>query len=814
MRRPNGQNAIDPVCGMTVHPDDAAAHVEHAGTTWHFCSNDCAEQFRKDPERYLSEAEEHNPDETSEDTCCGKGSDNGSDDASGRTGGGKTVYTCPMHPEVEEDEPGSCPKCGMDLQATGSGSEEEEEEKERFRKLLIRFIIAAVLTVPLFVASMFPGAVTPLLPEEGATAILRWAQFVLATPVVLWAGWLFFARFWQSLQNRSPNMFTLIGLGVGVAYAYSTAGLLAPEWFPETVRTDAGRVPLYFEPAAIITTLVLLGQVLEARARQKTGRAVKELLELAPPTARRIGEDGEEEEISIDAVREGDRLRVKPGEKIPVDGEVVEGKSTVDESMITGEPEPVGKADGDEVTGGTINGKGGFVMRATRVGGNTLLAQIVDLVRKAQQSRAPMQKLADKASAYFVPAVIAVAVVTFIVWTLFGPRVEVALLNALAVLIVACPCALGLATPMSVMVGVGRGAHEGVLVRDAEALEAMERVDVLLVDKTGTLTEGRPRVTEIHPAEDKAEDDLLRLAGAVEQQSEHPIADAVLAAAEERDLETAEAADFDSFTGKGVGATVDGRTVVIGTEALMKEHDVDVAPLADQARELREKARTVLWIAADGALQGLIGVADPIKDSAPEAIRLLRKQGLRIVLLTGDNQETAEAVAKELGIDEVRAGVLPEDKDQAVQDLQEEGRRVAVAGDGVNDAAALARANVGIAMGTGTDIAMESAGVTLIEGDIRGVARARRLSHDVVRNIRQNLFFAFFYNALAIPVAAGVLYPFFGILLSPVIGSAAMSFSSVSVIGNALRLRRSPGAMGGPGGAPTVPETIVRMSRK
>jgi Cu+-exporting ATPase len=750
---------------MRVTPEDAAATAEYDEASYYFCSERCRDRFQADPDRFLR------PDEAEADQPPAG-----------------TIYTCPMHPEVEQEGPGSCPKCGMDLEpAEGGGGEDEEAA---FARLLRRFVTAAVLSVPVFVLAMFPSVFADLLPAGWLHPATRWAQFALATPVVLWAGAMFFRRGYASVANLSPNMFTLISMGVGVAYAYSTVALLIPGAFPETIRNEAGRVPIYFEPAAIITTLVLLGQVLEARARAKTSESVKELLDLAPPTARRIGEDGAEEEVALEEVREGDRLRVKPGEKIPVDGTVLEGTSAVDESMITGESEPESKGPDQTVTGGTVNGRGSLLIRADRVGEETTLSQIVALVRQAQRSRAPMQRLADTASAYFVPTVVGVAIATFFVWLAFGPRVELALLNAIAVLIIACPCALGLATPMSVMVGTGRGAKAGVLVRDAEALEALEKVDVLLVDKTGTLTEGRPRVTELTPAEGTGEEELLRLFGAVERQSEHPIADAILHEVKERGIDTPEATDFESITGRGVRATVEGRTALIGNAALMEENEIELRALRERAEALRDEARTVVYAAADGEALGFVGVADPIKEGAKEAIETLKAGGLRIILLSGDNRQTAEAVGRDLGIEEVQAEVRPEEKDTVVRDLQADGLRVAMAGDGINDAAALARAEVGIAMGSGTDIAKESAGVTLVKGDIDGIVRAHRLSRSVVRNIKENLFFAFVYNSIGVPVAAGALYPFFGILLSPVIGSAAMSFSSVSVIGNALRLRR------------------------
>jgi Cu+-exporting ATPase len=761
---------------MTVQPAEAAGTAEHAGETYYFCSESCRERFAADPEGALDARRRK-------------------DEAKADGGAESGIYTCPMHPEVEQEGPGDCPKCGMDLEPKEAGAgDEEAAERDRFRWLLRRFVVSAVLAGGVFLLAMFGETVLPWAPGEMAPARFRqWLQLVLVVPVVLWAGWIFFQRGYKSVKTLNLNMWTLISLGVGVAFLYSLVAVLAPGIFPASVKTAQGLVEVYFEPAAIITALVLMGQVLEARARQRTSSAIKELMDLAPQTARRL-RDGEETEIPLDEVAEGDRLRVRPGEKVPVDGSVVEGGTTVDESMVTGEPNPVKKEPGDPVTGGTVNGKGSFVMEAERVGEEMLLSQIVSLVRKAQRSRAPIQDLADKVASYFVPVVVSVAIVTFIVWYLAAPEqpaLAYALLNAIAVLIIACPCALGLATPMAIMVGTGRGAKDGVLVRDAEALQVMEKVDVMVVDKTGTLTEGKPTLTEVEPAGERDEAELLSLIGAVENQSEHPIAEAVIRGLKDRGVELAEAADFESVTGKGVRATVDGRAVAVGNEAMLEEAGVELPPpLRERAGELQSQGRTALYAAVDGDIAGLLAVSDPIKETTPEAVRLLADEGVRLVLVTGDNEATATAVAEELGIAEVHAGVLPEKKDEIVRQLQAEGHRVAMAGDGVNDAAALARADVGVAMGSGTDIAVESAKLTLVKGDLLGLAKARRLSRQTVRNIKQNLFFAFFYNAAAVPVAAGVLYPFFGILLSPVIGSAAMSFSSVSVIGNALRLRR------------------------
>jgi len=700
-----------------------------------------------------------------------------------------TRYTCPMHPEIVRDDPGECPICGMALEPITVTL--EEGPNPELVDMTRRFWVGLVLSLPLLLVAMgkmIPGgAVQALLPE----AVLKWVELALATPVILWAGKPFFERGWASVVNRSLNMFTLIAIGTGVAYVYSVVATLVPGIFPAAFRDMQGEVAVYFEAAAIIITLVLLGQVLELRARSQTSNAIKALLGLAPKTARRIDEDGRESDVPLDQVQRGDRLRVRPGEKIPVDGIVLEGRSTVDESMITGEPIPVEKAAGDKVTGATVNGTGGFVMRAERVGGDTLLAQIVQMVSEAQRSRAPIQRLADVVSSYFVPAVVAIAALTFVVWSIFGPApaMAYAVINAVAVLIIACPCALGLATPMSIMVGTGRGATAGVLVKNAEALEIMETVDTLVVDKTGTLTEGKPRLSHVVAAGDIAEDELLRLVAGLERGSEHPLASAILAGAEERQLELADATDFDSVTGMGVTGTVAGRRVALGNRKLMERLDVSTEHLTARADDLRGEGETVMFVAVDGRAAGLIAVADPIKETTPEAIRLLHEDGVTLVMLTGDNRRTAEAVARKLGIDRVEADVLPDQKSAIVNRLQDEGHIVAMAGDGINDAPALAQAHVGIAMGTGTDVAMESAGVTLLKGDLRGVARARRLSRGTMRNIRQNLFFAFIYNSLGVPIAAGILYPFFGVLLSPIIAAAAMSLSSVSVISNALRLR-------------------------
>jgi Cu+-exporting ATPase len=703
----------------------------------------------------------------------------------------RTEWICPMHPEVVRETPGSCPRCGMALEPrTVAVEEEENAELVDMRR---RFWWSAVLTAPLFLVAMadfFPGR---LLENLASHRTLGWLEIALATPVVLWGGWPFFVRGWQSIVNRSLNMFTLIGLGVGVAYIYSMVAALFPGIFPVSFRGESGEVAVYFEAAAVIVTLVLLGQVLELKARSQTGEAIKALLGLAPKTARRLGDDGSEEDVPLDQVRPGDRLRVRPGEKVPVDGIVLEGTSSIDESMVTGEPIPVEKRSGDRVTGATVNGTGGIVMRAEKVGAETLLARIVQMVAEAQRSRAPIQKLADMVAGYFVPAVVGIAVATAFVWGLAGPepRMAHALINAVAVLIIACPCALGLATPMSIMVATGKGATAGVLFKNAEAIEVMRKVDTLVVDKTGTLTEGKPKLITVEPANGISDPDLLRMAASLERGSEHPLAEAIVKGAQERGIEPVSAESFESVTGKGVTGAVEGRSVALGNRALMDHIGVDPGDFAKRAESFRKDGQTVMFVAVDGKPAGILGVADPIKETTPEAIRMLHMDGIRIVMLTGDNRTTAQAVAGKLGLDDVVAEVLPDQKADAVKRLQGEGRIVAMAGDGINDAPALAQAQVGIAMGTGTDVAMESAGVTLVKGDLRGIVRARLLSRATMRNIKQNLFFAFVYNALGVPVAAGVLYPFFGILLSPMIAAAAMSFSSVSVVANALRLRRS-----------------------
>ncbi|RME61877.1 MAG: copper-translocating P-type ATPase [Alphaproteobacteria bacterium] len=701
-----------------------------------------------------------------------------------------TVYTCPMHPQVRQVRPGACPICGMALEPEAVAAADEEDRSE-LKSMTRRFWVGAALTLPLFVYAM--AEAIPGQPLRGLTdnALTQWAQLLLATPVVLWGGWPFFVRAVQSLRTMNLNMFTLIGFGVFIAYGFSLVATLAPGIFPASFRDGQGRVTVYFEAAAVITTLVLLGQVLELRARSATSGAIRALLQLAPPNARRLRADGGEEDVTIDQLVQGDRLRVRPGEKIPVDGVIEDGHSVVDESMITGEPLPVEKSQGDTVTGGTVNQAGGFVMRATRVGDDTILSQIVRMVAQAQRSRAPIQRLADVVAGWFVPTVVVTAALTFVAWSIWGPEPAMAfgLVNAVAVLIIACPCALGLATPMSIMVGTGKGAQNGILIKNAEALETFEKVDIIVVDKTGTLTEGRPKLVTVAPSGQFSESDLLRLAASLERASEHPLAAAIVAGAGARGIVLADAADFQSVTGKGVTGTVDGRRVLVGNRAMMETAFAVDPAWAAQAEDLRREGQTVMYVAVDGRPAGLIGVADPIKATTPDAVKSLHEAGIRVVMLTGDSRATAEAIGRKLGIDEIHADVLPEDKNRIVRAFQDEGQIVAMAGDGINDAPALAQADIGIAMGTGTDVAMESAGVTLVKGDLTGIAKALALSRATLRNIRENLFFAFIYNTLGVPVAAGVLYPWFGILLSPMIAAAAMSLSSVSVIGNALRLR-------------------------
>jgi Cu+-exporting ATPase len=768
---------IDPICGMTVDPDNPkGGSAQHAGRTYYFCSDGCRTRFLKDPARFA------NPRRSLVDIPI-------TSIVLPETSTG-VEYTCPMHPEIVRNAPGNCPLCGMALEPrTVTGNVEENPE---LIDMTHRFWIGLVLTIPVFVMAM--GEMLPGAPLQRllAPTVQAWAEMLLATPVVLWAGWPFFERMWTSFLNLSPNMFTLIGIGTGAAYAFSVAAILFPSWFPPSFRGHHGQVDRYFEAASVITVLVLLGQVLELRARSRTSSAIRALLGLAPKTARLVTDDGAENDAPLELVKVGDRLRVRPGEKVPVDGVVLEGTSAVDESMVSGEPGAVEKGPGDRVTGATINGTGGFVMRAEHVGSDTLLAQIVRMVGEAQRSRAPIQRLADVVSRYFVPAVVIVAFLTFVAWSLIGPepRLTHALVNAVAVLIVACPCALGLATPMSIMVGVGRGATSGILIKDAAALEALEKVDTLVVDKTGTLTEGKPRVVTVIGADGFSEADVLRLAASVERGSEHPLAAAIVNAAEARSIAIGAAEGFRSVTGKGVTGRVDGKAVALGNAALLQELGVDGRAMSDRADVLRQDGQSVMFVCVDGRAVGLLGTADPIKVSTKEAIDLLHEDGIRIVMLTGDGRATAESVGKKLGLDEIVAEVLPADKAEAVRKLQAAGKFVAMAGDGINDAPALAQAQVGLAMGSGTDVAIESAGITLLKGDLRGIARARTLSRATMGNIRQNLFFAFIYNVLGVPIAAGVLYPFFGLLLSPMIAAAAMSLSSVSVIGNALRLRR------------------------
>jgi len=838
--RAEGQSdasAVDPVCGMTVDPDRAAGQHEYGGQTYYFCGRGCLAKFQSDPQRYLQARAAPPPNLVT----LGKVPASHTHQAPGLAAADKTAekarppastttYTCPMDPEVRAPKPGPCPKCGMALEPVLAAAQRsrtewvcpmhpeivrpeagscpicgmaleprtvsslEAERNPELAAMTLRFWISLVLSAPVWflgMAGMMP-AVTGLVP----VASRNWLELALATPVVLWGGWPFFERAWVSLVNRSPNMFTLIALGTSAAYLHSVVATLAPTALPPAFGESGGTVPVYFEAAAGITTLVLLGQVLELRARQHTSSAIHALLGLAPKTARRLSESGAEADVPLEALQVGDRLRVRPGERVPVDGIVLDGTSSVDESMLTGEPIPLEKVSGEHVSGGTLNGNGSLFIRAERVGAETLLAQIVSLVSEAQRSRAPIQRLADKFAAWFVPGVVLAAIVTFAVWALAGPppRLAHALVNAVAVLIIACPCALGLATPMSVMVGTGRGARAGVLIRDAEALEKLEKVGTLLVDKTGTITQGRPKLTSISPLGGFGEREILRLAASLEQASEHPLAKAFASAASERGLDLAPVEGFHASAGKGITGRIDGRAVVLGNQELLQEAGVEateVEMLASGAEALRRQGATVMLAAVDGRRAGLFGVTDPIKPSTPTALQQLREEGLKIVMLTGDSPTTAHAVARQLGINELEAGVLPEKKIEIVRQFQARGRVVAMAGDGINDSPALAQADVGIAMGTGTDVAMQSAGITLIKGDLSGIVRARRLSRATLRNIRQNLFFAFIYNSLGIPLAAGVLYPAFGLLLSPVVASAAMTFSSVSVITNALRLRRA-----------------------
>jgi P-type Cu+ transporter len=762
------QTVIDPVCGMKVDPHRTKHRADYRGRTYYFCSEGCRKKFTATPEHYLGAGlNEPAPTPVPE----------------------GTLYTCPMHPEIRQIGPGSCPICGMALEpvlaSADTGPNPELADMTR------RFWAGLVLTVPVALLEMGRHVLGLEHLIEQQTS--NWLQLVLATPVVLWCGWPLLLRGWQSVARRQLNMFTLIALGIGVAWLYSMVATIKPDIFPSDFRAHDGGVAVYFEAAAVITVLVLLGQVLELRARERTSGAIRALLDLAPKTARRLRTDGADEEVTLDRIVIGDRMRVRPGEKIPVDGEVIEGRASVDESMVTGESMPVTKEPGSKVMTGTVNGSGSFIMRAEKVGRDTMLARIVQMVADAQRSRAPIQRLADLVSGWFVPTVIVVAALAFVAWAIWGPepRLSYALVNAVAVLIIACPCALGLATPMAIMVGIGRGAQAGVLVKNAEAIERMEKIDTLVVDKTGTLTEGKPAVIAIIPAEDASEEDCLRLAASVEQASEHPLGAAIVAAAQSRKLALAEVKNFDSPTGKGAVGRVDGRMVVVGNGKYLHELGIDTGLLEARAEELRQDGATAIFLAADGKLQGVMGIADPIKPNAPEALASLRAEGIRIVMLTGDNWTTARAIARRLKIDDVEAEILPDQKARIVEKHRSAKRVVAMAGDGVNDAPALAAADVGIAMGTGTDVAIESAGITLLKGDLTGIARARKLSRATMSNIRQNLFFAFVYNAAGVPLAAGVLYPALGILLSPEIAAAAMALSSVSVIGNSLRLRRA-----------------------
>ena len=755
--------AKDPVCGMTVNPRETRHFSQHAGETWYFCGAHCREKFENDPAHYLDGLP-----------------------AEQKTLPG-ALFTCPMHPEIQQQGPGDCPICGMALEP-----EEITADSEPSAELLDmnrRFWLGLMLALPVFILEMsshFFHTDSLISPQ-----VSNWVQLLLATPVVLWAGWPFFQRGWNSILRRNLNMFTLIAIGTGAAWLYSLFATLAPDLFPPAFRQQDGSVAVYFEAAAVIIVLVLLGQVLELRAREKTSGAIRALLNLAPTTARRLDSQGDEATIPLDQVKVGDRLRVRPGDKVPLDGEVLEGRSNIDESMVTGEPLAVKKQSGDTVIGGSINGQGSFIMRADKVGRDTMLSQIVQMVASAQRTRAPIQGLADKVAGIFVPVVILIAIIAFIVWSIWGPTppMAFALIAAVSVLIIACPCALGLATPMSIMVGVGRGAQAGVLIRNAEALERLEKVDTVVIDKTGTLTEGRPQVTGIHPASGFDRDTLLRLGASLERSSEHPLAEAMLAKAGELELTLSEPEDFQALNGKGVTGRIEGTQIVLGNRLLMEGEAIDLSACADSAEALRHDGATVIFIAVNGQYAGLFAIADPIKETTAAAIRALQHDGLRVVMLTGDSRTSAEAIARQLNIDEVEAEVLPEDKSLAVRRLQDQKRIVVMVGDGVNDAPALASADVGIAMGTGTDVAIESAGVTLLRGDLMGIVDACRLSRATMRNIRQNLFFAFAYNAAGVPIAAGILYPFTGLLLSPIIAAAAMSLSSVSVIGNALRLR-------------------------
>ncbi len=793
----------DPVCNMIVS-SNSKFFEDLDDKKYYFCSERCLREFREHPELYSAgkPLPDHEKGSRSTIYTCPMHPDIRQLDSGNCPKCGmaleplgipvtatKTEYTCPMHPEILQDHPGNCPKCGMSLEPV---LVETEEKNEELIDMSRRFWVSTALALPVFILAMTADLMHKWLPDGLSMQMVQWIEFVLATPVVLWGGWPFFVRGWQSVRTWNLNMFTLIALGVSVAWIYSVVALLFPQIFPPIMKMDGGLVDVYFEAAAVITALVLLGQVLELRARSQTNAAIRMLLGLAPKTARIVRKDGTEEDIPLEQVQPGNIIRVRPGEKIPVDGMVTDGESNVDESMVTGEPIPIAKSSGEKLIGATVNGTGSLLMRAENVGSDTLLAQIIRMVAEAQRSRAPIQKLADVVAGFFVPAVVGIAVITFIVWWFAGPepRMAHAVVNAVAVLIIACPCALGLATPISIMVGTARGAMAGVLIKNAEALEIMEKVNTLVVDKTGTLTEGKPKLVAVQAEEGFTEEEVLRLSASLERASEHPLAGAIVDGAEERGLKLIKTDKFQSITGKGVTGEVDGQEVAIGNIKLLESLGIDAGELPQQANRKRAEGKTVMLVAINHKAAGLIGVADPIKDSTPEAIRLLHKEGIMIVMLTGDSHSTAKAVADELEIDQVYAEVLPEQKAEVVKQLQEEGRIVAMAGDGINDAPALAQANVGIAMGTGTDVAMESAGVTLVKGDLRGIIRAIRLSRSTMRNIRQNLFFAFIYNSAGVPVAAGILYPFLGILLSPIIAAAAMSFSSVSVITNSLRLRR------------------------
>ncbi len=797
---------VDPVCGMSTDDEKAFNGYEHAGEQFYFCSEKCLTKFKNDPAAYRGESQEKEPQISAAQsdatyTCpmhpeieqqgpgscpkCGMALEPLSPLPATRT-----EYSCPMHPEVVQDSPGSCPKCGMALESVVVSL--DEEENPEYAYMWKRFLFSAVLSIPLVIIAMremLPGG--QFIENMASARTLGWTELILSTPVILWAGWTFYVRAVQSVINKSLNMFTLIGLGVSMAYIYSLAAVLVPDIFPAGMRGPDGAVGVYFEAAAVIVTLILLGQVMELRARSQTGAAIKALLGLAPKTARKINEDGSEEDIPLEQVVAGDRLRIRPGEKVPVDGIVLEGTSSIDESMISGEPIPVSKEAGDKLIGATVNATGSLIMQAEKVGSDTLLSRIVQMVADAQRSRAPIQKLADQVAGYFVPVVIGIALLAFIVWFVVGPEPQLAyaLIAAVSVLIIACPCALGLATPMSIMVATGKGAGLGVLFKNAEAIETLCKINTLVVDKTGTLTLGEPKLTGVVPAEHLDEKRLLMLAASLEKGSEHPLAAALVEGAEAKGLQLVDAQDFASHTGKGVSGQVEASEVLLGNARLLEDFSIDPGPLAQKAEEMRGEGQTLMYVAVDGLMAGLLAVSDPIKETTPEAIEQLHAEGIKIVMLTGDNRATAEAVGKKLNIDQIVAEVLPDEKAEVVKKFQAAGELVAMAGDGINDAPALAQAEVGIAMGTGTDVAMESAGVTLVKGDLIGIIRARKLSRATMANIRQNLFFAFIYNSLGVPLAAGVLYPVFGLLLSPVIAAAAMSLSSVSVISNALRLR-------------------------